>query len=336
MENFTQIPNCILDDKELTLQEKALLCIILRNSDEWKCYKKEIASRSKNGRDSSNSSLDLLAEKNLILKFVSEQERDNGRFTPKEDTYFKINKEGLVERYENLSNPIESTADGKSVTGIQSRVIRYGFTVTNNTNTNNTNTNNTKENNTNSASASDNSLLSNKEKNTEAEAEADAKKVEKKNYFFQVNERPGFHKIEEYFHSKGYSSKQAEEMWKKLLSIDFKTSTGPIKFLDSFFSNELKKIKPDVSGTEIEKLSFQLADRYTSTFDSDTQELYGPNHRPAFKTISELSIEQVGLKRTNKLFKYLLTSNDVFSPSDVKEILMKHSIGSIKYNEPSN
>lgn len=48
---FTQISNSMLWDKQLSLEGKGFLSILLSNSDDWKLNMKEIIKRSKNGRD---------------------------------------------------------------------------------------------------------------------------------------------------------------------------------------------------------------------------------------------------------------------------------------------
>ena len=50
-QNFTQISNDMLNDPELTLQEKGLLSIFLSNSGTFSINMKEIFNRSANGRD---------------------------------------------------------------------------------------------------------------------------------------------------------------------------------------------------------------------------------------------------------------------------------------------
>jgi hypothetical protein len=50
-ENYTQVTNSLLNDKEATLQAKGLLSIFLSNSDDWEIHMDEIITRSKNGRD---------------------------------------------------------------------------------------------------------------------------------------------------------------------------------------------------------------------------------------------------------------------------------------------
>jgi hypothetical protein len=49
--NYTQVGNSMLWDKNLTLQAKGLLTIFLSNSNDWELNMKEIIKRSNNGRD---------------------------------------------------------------------------------------------------------------------------------------------------------------------------------------------------------------------------------------------------------------------------------------------
>lgn len=139
---FTQIPNSILNDENLTLEEKALLSIIMSNHEDWKIYQKEIECRSKNGRDSHAKLFKKLAEKGYIVRVINSKEEDKnlktgtGMFV-KQDIYWK------------LSNPLESTSDWKPVTGNQSLETSNQFSVSNNTNTDNTKEENKKEDNIN-------------------------------------------------------------------------------------------------------------------------------------------------------------------------------------------
>lgn len=48
---FTQIGNNVVNEREMTLQAKGLLLVLMSNSQDWKINMKEIMTRSKNGRD---------------------------------------------------------------------------------------------------------------------------------------------------------------------------------------------------------------------------------------------------------------------------------------------
>jgi hypothetical protein len=60
---YTIVPNSVLWNKELRLEEKALLAILISNKEDWKIYLSEIAKRSLNGADSHRRAFHSLIKK---------------------------------------------------------------------------------------------------------------------------------------------------------------------------------------------------------------------------------------------------------------------------------
>jgi len=140
---FTQVPNEIVNNKELTLAEKGALLIFLSNKTNWKTYKKEFETRSYIGRDATSGVFDSLFSKGYIAKVKLTDEEDRlkkagtGRFV-KCDTYFKLTELG------SLGQQLE-TRNRKPELVNQLNETSVALSATNNTNTNNTNIDNTKK-----------------------------------------------------------------------------------------------------------------------------------------------------------------------------------------------
>ncbi|MFA7272530.1 MAG: hypothetical protein WC044_01600 [Crocinitomicaceae bacterium] len=153
-ENFTQVPNEILDNDMLSWDEKGVIATFFRNKRDWKAYKDEFISRSTDGKTVINRIFKSLEEKGFIDKKIEGGIRlDNGRFTPKE-TYFLLSNKSIELLDKNSVIPMKSTVSRQPNSGNQSLVTRNPLSATNKTNYNNTNNNNTKENKTNSVSVS--------------------------------------------------------------------------------------------------------------------------------------------------------------------------------------
>lgn len=149
---FTAIKNSVLDDPNLKLESKALLTILLSNSDDWKINMKEIIRRSKNGRDAHYSAMNDLIKQGYVYRAQVKDEK--GKF--KETIYIfsddkrevkeaieELKAKGLLPHPENpdTENPHPENPDtGKPYPENQDN---------NNTNRNKTNRNKTNDNNTN-------------------------------------------------------------------------------------------------------------------------------------------------------------------------------------------
>jgi hypothetical protein len=76
--NFTQIPNKVLQNKELSWKAKGLLGCILSMHDNWVVYKTTLHQFSSDGRDSTITAFNELIKHNYIKQF--NQRSSNGRF----------------------------------------------------------------------------------------------------------------------------------------------------------------------------------------------------------------------------------------------------------------
>ena len=65
---FTKVPNSILNNIELSLEEKALLAILLSNASDWKIYITEIYSRSINGEPRQRKVFKALVQKGYVTQ----------------------------------------------------------------------------------------------------------------------------------------------------------------------------------------------------------------------------------------------------------------------------
>ena len=66
-EYHARVPNETARDKDLSLKAKGLLCVLLSMDEDWKIYKKQIASFSKDKYDSTSAAFDELIEKGYIV-----------------------------------------------------------------------------------------------------------------------------------------------------------------------------------------------------------------------------------------------------------------------------
>jgi hypothetical protein len=370
--NFTQISNEILDNKELSLEQKGLLAIMYRNSDDWKNYQSELITRSSCGRDKHSRILKELSLLGYVKKVFDGDLRDksNGKFC-KGETYWKL---------------IKTTVDWNPVTGNQQLETSNGLTASNNTKVNKTNqikqikesvsvekytssSENFSSDEVETDSDSYFDFISNDEwvifdngfesSKVETETDSDSKiekkisishsneknihtskkeylkvepSTEKKKFFFRVNEKPDYHRLEEYFHSKGYSSAQALEMHKRLLSTNFKSASGEqIKFLDSYINRELQNIKPDLSNEDINSLVNSLSGHINSNLkNKDKDEYFLRNHTNKLdsKEWIQEKISKMGLEKVSALVLYVI-ENDKTSTNIYQ---MRNSLNARKKN----
>lgn len=157
-ENFTQVPNEILDNEALSWDEKGVMTTFYRNKRDWKAYKEEFIKRSTDGKTVINRIFKSLEEKGLIDKQIEGGIRlKNGRFSPTE-TYFQLS-ELSISLLDGIScNPLKSTVSRQPNSGDLKPLTENPLSATNKINYNNTNHNKTKENKTNSVSVSGKSV----------------------------------------------------------------------------------------------------------------------------------------------------------------------------------
>ncbi|MCE5042010.1 nuclease [Mammaliicoccus sciuri] len=171
---FTQISNDLLNDKQLTLESKALLSIFLSNSDNWDLHMSEIIKRSKNGRDAHYSALKKLIKAGYIarlefkqnsnnqflkLEYIFSDNREDITEGIKEAQIFAIeNNQSIVLTYKDLDcEKLESSLAEEDQSNAQKPFPENPYTANSNTESaytesqynNNTNSNNTNSNNTN-------------------------------------------------------------------------------------------------------------------------------------------------------------------------------------------
>ena len=76
--HYTQIPNYILNNKNLSWGAKGLLCYLLSKPDDWQVYESEIATHSKDGRRLTHRYFGELLERGYMTK--DKRRDDKGRF----------------------------------------------------------------------------------------------------------------------------------------------------------------------------------------------------------------------------------------------------------------
>lgn len=262
---FVQIKNELFDDKELRLEEKGMLAILLSNSDEWLIYENEIITRSSNGRDNSKRLFKQLAEKGYLKKVENDSRDSSGRFTKQKVEVTKGGTWKLTQKSIDLiaENPVESTvllktSNGKPVTGNQERETSNGKPVPNNTNIENT-----KEiiqrNNTNETNRIGNNVPVEvgQEETPPSIKENDTKRYEanKRTFFFEAYEVPTQERIIEYVKQKGYPAQIGISIHKTLLSNNFKDKSGnSIKGIQGYIDaalNDKKKELPSITSIDV-------------------------------------------------------------------------------------
>ena len=164
---FTQISNDLLNDKQLTLESKALLSIFLSNSDKWDLHMSEIIKRSKNGRDAHYSALKKLIKAGYIarlefkkisnnqflkLEYIFSDNKEDINEGIKEAQIFAIeNEQSIVLTYKNLDRQkLESFLKSKEKNNVEDPYPENPYTANSNTESaytesqdiNNTNNNN--------------------------------------------------------------------------------------------------------------------------------------------------------------------------------------------------
>jgi hypothetical protein len=75
--NFVRIQNDILENKNLSLKAKGLLCIMLSRKDDWDFHKMQVQQFSKDGRDGSISAFNELIKAGYIKAIPK---REKGKF----------------------------------------------------------------------------------------------------------------------------------------------------------------------------------------------------------------------------------------------------------------
>ena len=83
--NFTQIPNAVLQNKDLSWKAKGLLGCILSMHDNWVVYKTTLHQFSSDGRDSTITAFNELIKCDYIKQI--NQRSSNGRFA---DVYYYV------------------------------------------------------------------------------------------------------------------------------------------------------------------------------------------------------------------------------------------------------
>lgn len=250
--NFTQVQNEILDNKDLTLQEKGLLCILLRNKEQWKINEKEITARSVNGRDATHTSFSSLEKKGYIERVEKEGRDKNGKFTKQR---FKEVPEGTWKLTEKLvnknattpvkpSSPLESR-NGEPVTENPQRETRNGEPAPNNTNSNNTKQNNTKE----IIQSRSSSCRTHEEQVQDyVSASAPAKK-----FFFEKFEQPSLERLVQFAKKNDYPVGLAPIVHQDLLRKDYKDNKGNlIQYWDRYITNMFQTKKETAPATALE------------------------------------------------------------------------------------
>ena len=89
-----------LNDKNLSLKAKGLLCYFLSLPDNWKIYESELVSHHKDGKDSIRSAIKELLDKGYIER--ESKRTDKGNFKGYDYTVYEISRIGKPE----AENPI--------------------------------------------------------------------------------------------------------------------------------------------------------------------------------------------------------------------------------------
>ncbi len=170
--SFTMISNEVINNPELTLQEKGLLAVFLSNSADWNTNMKEIIKRSANGRDAQYKLVNKLIEHGYFAR-VEIMDEKTGRFEKmvyvfsdsKEDVVlalseYKDNKFAVINADKSRKKEVEKTAQNQEKSPVpenqdteenplpenqdtENRDTENQYI--NNTNSTNTNLNNTKD-----------------------------------------------------------------------------------------------------------------------------------------------------------------------------------------------
>jgi hypothetical protein len=107
---FTQVPNALLADPDLSLKAKGLYALMYSKPDGWQFYESALVRESKDGKDSVGSGLDELVSAGWLLRSGGRAD-DTGRFTAY-DYELLVRRDGLSV----AGNPLRETRDGKPAT----------------------------------------------------------------------------------------------------------------------------------------------------------------------------------------------------------------------------
>lgn len=75
---FTQVPNCILTDSNISLKAKGLYCYLLSKPDEWEFHTECILEEIKEGETAFYSAIKELIDAGYIIRY---QKNENGKFS---------------------------------------------------------------------------------------------------------------------------------------------------------------------------------------------------------------------------------------------------------------
>ena len=138
--NFTQIPNDLLRNPDMSAKAKVILCILLSNKEGWHSYISKLQSLMKEKRDSIYVGIQELEEHNYLRRctyrdIITKQWK--GMFLAYTDIKGEFNIEDTINYLKECGLELEAPllSVGKAVNG----KALNGNTVTNNTNSNNTN-----------------------------------------------------------------------------------------------------------------------------------------------------------------------------------------------------
>lgn len=137
--NFTQVPNDLLRNPELSLKAKALLCILLSNREGWRSYMVKIGEMLKEGKEALQTGMKELEQAGYLKRIQFRDKRTKqyrGSFLSYTDSPNNHNLQDALARLDaegfevcDTEKPEEKAVDGKPV---------YGKPAPNNTNSNNT------------------------------------------------------------------------------------------------------------------------------------------------------------------------------------------------------
>lgn len=111
IKGFTKVPNSILNNVALSLEEKALFAILISNSSDWKIHITEIYSRSINGEPKQRKVFKALIQKGYAI-----QERKKDSVTKKFNWIYELfpNGDGISRRNPSVGNPSVNTPPSDS------------------------------------------------------------------------------------------------------------------------------------------------------------------------------------------------------------------------------
>ena len=139
---FSQIPNSLIRNPELSAKAKTIMCILLSNSKRWKTYTTTLATMMKEGIDAIRVGINELEDSGYLLR-IRYRDKDTkswkGSFWAYTDTPNKFNIE--KKRKELEKEGLEFAIFGRSIYG---KSI-YGKSRPKNTNIKNTKNKNTKK-----------------------------------------------------------------------------------------------------------------------------------------------------------------------------------------------